>query len=83
MIRSTPGETFNSGMRDRRLVQIGTKDVPSVGLSNEVDIPASGEICFVYKSRSLEEMLLGFGYERGKRKLAAGVRMEVVPGKDG
>ena len=80
--RPTSEETFNGGMRERRLVQIGPKDVPSVGLSNEVDIPAGGEICFDYKPRSLEEILLGFGYERGKRKLAAGVRMEVVTGRE-
>lgn len=81
--RLTPEETFNGGMKERRLVQIGPKDVPSVGLSNEVGIPAGSEICFDYKPRSLEEMLLGFGYERGKRKLATDVRMEVVTGKDG
>lgn len=66
--RPTAEETFNGGVKERRLVQIGAKDVPSVGLSNEVDIPAGGEICFGYKPRRLEEMLLGFGYERGKRK---------------
>ena len=64
-------------------MQIGPKDAPSLGLSNEVDIPAGGEICFDYKPRSLEEMFLGFGYERGKRKLAEGVRMEVVTSKEG
>lgn len=81
--RPTPEEMFNGGMRERRLVLIGPKDVPSVGLSNDVNIPAVGEICFDYKPRTLEEMLLGFGYERGKRKLATGVRMEVVTQREG
>ena len=46
-----------------------------------MDIPASGDVSFDYKPRALEEMLLGFGYERWKRKLADDIRMEVVTGR--
>lgn len=76
--RPTTEEMFSGGMKERRYVQIGPKDVPSVGLVNGVDIPAGGEICFNYEPKTLEEMLLGFGYERGKRRLAADVKFEVV-----